>query len=220
MPNRRTAILILATALTLLGAALAHWSYLRLAQAELVAHDFLARNGRRTETNPKLIFLAIDNASISIDAKSDLESLFHIKDEASPEARALKMMSQSWPWPRSIYGLILDRLTAAGAKAVAFDLTFPTPSADDDDFRAALERHAGRVVIGSNFIDTASEEKGSFDVSLTRPSSTLIPLTGNPDPRVGFVNFWPDFDGIVRNAQFRTNLAEILGGAPDPGEPV
>ena len=89
MPNRRTAILILATALTLLGAALAHWSYLRLAQAELVAHDFLARNGRRTETNPKLIFLAIDNASISIDAKSDLEnSAYSLRNEDKMAAMA------------------------------------------------------------------------------------------------------------------------------------
>ena len=219
MLNRRTAILLLATALTLIGVALSHWSYLRLANAELVAHDFLARSGRRTAPNPKLIFLAIDNAAISMDAKSDLESLFGIKDDSSPEARALKMMSRSWPWPRSIYGLILDRLTAAGAKVVAFDLTFPTPSTSDDDFRAALERHAGHVVIGSNFIDTASTEKGSFDVSLTRPTPTLIPFAGSPDPRVGFVNFWPDFDGVVRSAQFHTNLADILGGAPDPSEP-
>ena len=60
-------------------------------------------------------------------------------------------MSQHWPWPRSVYALILDRLIGAGAKAVVFDLNFPTPSDDDEPFRAALERYADRVVIGSNF---------------------------------------------------------------------
>ena len=218
MLRRHTATLLLATAITAIGVALSFWSFPALVDAELRARDILTRNGRRTEANPKLIFLAIDNASISIDAQSDLKGLFHVEDESSPEGRALKMMSKPWPWPRSIYALILDRLVGAGAKVVAFDLTFPKPSEHDEDFRAALERHAGHVVIGSNFINSAYEGKDAFDVSLTRPTSSLIPQTGAPDSRVGFVNFWPDLDWIVRSAQFRTNLTEVTGGIADPGE--
>lgn len=220
MLNRRTAILLLATAITVIGVALSLCSFAPLVDAELSARDFLIRNGRRVEANPKLIFLAIDNASIGIEAQSDLKSMFGIQDEGSPEARALKMMSEGWPWKRSIYGLVLDRLVGAGAKVVAFDLTFPTPSKHDEDenFRAALNRHAEHVIIGSNFIDSARPDHSGFDVSLTSPAESLIPQTAMPDPRVGFVNFWPDFDGTVRNAQFRTSLPEILGGIPAPGE--
>ena len=218
MFTRRTAILVLASAITLIVAALSHWQYLPLAHAELGARDFLARHGRRTEANPKLIFLAIDNASINLDAENDLRDLFQVGDDASPEGRALKLMSQSWPWPRSVYGLILDRLIGAGAKVVAFDLTFPTPSEHDAEFRAALERHAGNVLIGSNFIDAATADHAAMNVSLTRPTPALIPPTAASDPRVGFVNFWPDFDGVVRSAQFRTSLSQIIGGSPDPSE--
>ena len=218
MLRRHTATLLLATAITAIGVALSLWSFPALVDAELGARDFLTRNGRRTESNPKLIFLAIDNASISIDAQSDLKGLFGVADESSPEGQALKMMSRPWPWPRSIYGLILDRLVGAGAKVVAFDLTFPKPSEQDEDFRTALERHAGHVVVGSNFINSAYREKDAYDVSLTQPTPSLIPRAATPDSRVGFVNFWPDHDLIVRSAQFRTNLTEVLGGIAPPGE--
>ena len=218
MLRRHTATLLLATAITAIGVILSLWSCPLLVDAELRARDFLTRNGRFATANPKLIFLAIDNASISIDAQSDLKGLFGVQDESSAEGRALAMMSRPWPWPRSIYGLILDRLIGAGAKVVAFDLTFPKPSEHDADFRAALERHASHVVIGSNFINSAYREKDASDVSLTRPTSTLIPQSGPADPRVGFVNFWPDHDWIVRSAQFRTNLSEVLGGTADPSE--
>ena len=218
MLRRHTATLLLAMVITAIGMALSLCSSPIIVDAELGARDFLTRHGRRTEANPKLVFLAIDNASISIDAQSDLKELFGVEDESSPEGRALKMMSRPWPWPRSIYGLILDRLVGAGAKVVAFDLTFPKPSEQDEDFRTALDRHAGHVVVGSNFINSAYREKDAYDVSLTQPTPSLIPRTGTPDPRIGFVNFWPDHDLIVRSAQFRTNLTEVLGGISPPGE--
>ncbi len=220
MLSRRTAILMLASAITVIGVALSLCAFSPLVDAELRARDFLVRNGRLIGANPKLIFLAIDNASIGIEAQSDLKSLFGIRNETSPEGRALKMMSGGWPWKRGIHGLILDRLVGAGAKVVAFDLTFPTPSdpAEDLDFRKALERHAGHVVIGSNFIDSVSAGKSGFDVSLTPPTPGLIPQTDKPDQRVGFVNFWPDSDEVVRSAQFRTTHSEILGVTPYTGE--
>ncbi|MCE9611969.1 MAG: CHASE2 domain-containing protein [Chthoniobacter sp.] len=220
MLRRQSASLFFATAvLTAASAALCHWPSSPLAAGERAAQDFLMKNGRRTPPNPKLFFLAIDNASIALDATSDLKGLFGIEDETGVEARGLKMMSQSWPWSRGVYGLILDRLIGAGAKAVAFDLTFPTAGEQDDDFRAALERHADHVVIGSNFIDSARPNGAGFDVSLTPPTPALIPPRAAPDPRVGFVNFWPDRDGVVRQAQFRTNLADILGTAAIQGDP-
>ncbi len=46
-----------------------------------------------------------------------------------------------WPFPRSIYGRLLDRLKAAGAKTVAFDIVFLDPSIDpaqDAAFAAAM----------------------------------------------------------------------------------
>ncbi len=51
--------------------------------------------------------------------------------------------SMGFPLPRSVYGTLLDRLRAAGAKAVAFDIQFLEPSGDppqDAAFAAALRQ--------------------------------------------------------------------------------
>ena len=127
-------------------------------------------------------------------------------------------MSQQWPWPRSVYALVLDRLFDAGAKAVVFDLHFPTPSDDDTLFRQALDRYADRVVIGSNFTTSLRDDRGVLDASLALPTKELIPQNGEPDDRVGYVNFWPDEDGAIRQARFQTNFAQFLGAAGDFGE--
>ncbi len=51
--------------------------------------------------------------------------------------------SMGFPLPRSVYGTLLERLRAAGAKAVAFDIQFLEPSSDprqDAAFAAALRQ--------------------------------------------------------------------------------
>ncbi len=189
-----------------------------LTMAELAARDYLVKHGRKTTPNPALHFLAIDNDSISIDAQADLKALFGIQDDKTLEGRALGLMSAHWPWARSVYALILDRLIEAGASVVVFDLNFPTPSADDEVFRAALERYRDRVVIGSNFVSSGGQGRKSIDATLTLPTTELIPQTQGRDSRVGFVNFWPDVDGVVREARFRVNFAQFLGTRAIPGE--
>lgn len=219
MLNRRAILIFLTAALaTLLGLVFSRSPDSALARAELSARDLIARHGRCTPADPKLIFLAIDSDSISLDAKSDLQALFGIEDATTPEARALTLMSEHWPWPRSVYALLLDRLMAAGARAVVFDLNFPTSSDDDALFRAALDRYADRVVIGSNFTSSLSNAGGRIDASLTLPTQDLIPQTNAPDSRVGYVNFWPDADGVIRNTRLQTNFAQFLGAAGSLGE--
>jgi EAL domain-containing protein (putative c-di-GMP-specific phosphodiesterase class I)/CHASE2 domain-containing sensor protein len=53
-----------------------------------------------------------------------------------------------WPWPRRYHAQIIDRLTAAGAKRIFFDITFETRSnpADDKLLADAIER-SGRVTL-------------------------------------------------------------------------
>ena len=50
-----------------------------------------------------------------------------------------------WPWPRTLYASLLDRLMDAGADEVAFDIDFSSASSAFDDaiFAAALERAGG-----------------------------------------------------------------------------
>ncbi|MDO6387203.1 CHASE2 domain-containing protein [Uliginosibacterium sp. 31-12] len=51
-----------------------------------------------------------------------------------------------WPWPRSLHATLVDRLSAAGATAVALDIIFSEAAAEDVQLAAALRRHA-RVVL-------------------------------------------------------------------------
>jgi len=55
-----------------------------------------------------------------------------------------------WPWPRSYHAQLTDRLSAAGAKRIFFDISFfgATNAADDNAFAAALKR-SGRAILAT-----------------------------------------------------------------------
>lgn len=177
--------------------------YLRLCN---LYRDGLSRGGRTTSANPELVFLAIDAASVNLD-ESDIEDLFNLGSDDSKASRALHLMSRRFPWSREVYALVLERLIGAGAKVVAFDLTFPGPSDADSEFRAALNRYANHVVIGSNFVDG----------TLTRPTDSLIEQTSPIDSRIGFTNFWADDDDVIRRARFHVTFEQVRGTAMRPG---
>jgi EAL domain-containing protein (putative c-di-GMP-specific phosphodiesterase class I)/CHASE2 domain-containing sensor protein len=53
-----------------------------------------------------------------------------------------------WPWPRRYHAQLVDRLTAAGAKRILFDVTFETRSDPvDDQLLAAAIQRSGRVTL-------------------------------------------------------------------------
>jgi len=197
--------------------ALEHYRPFAYVHIRNLYRDALSRVGRKTPANPKLVFLAVDSASVGLDEKADIDEFYGLKFADSEEARALKLMSRQWPWPREVYGLVLDRLMLAGAKVVIFDLTFPTGTEDDTPFRLVLDRNKDHVVIGSNFVPGGTN--GSYTTH-TRPPDSLVPRTAPMDDRVGFTNFWPDEDDVVRNVQFRATLEQVQGHSALPDEEV
>jgi adenylate cyclase len=64
------------------------------------------------------------------------------------DQRSLELMAKQeglfWPWPRALYGDLVDLLTQAGAKGIAFDIVFFEPSQfsgeDDQQFAASIRR--------------------------------------------------------------------------------
>ena len=179
--------------------------------------DALARIGRKTPPNPDLVFLAIDSNSVGLEENADLEDLYGFKSTDADQVAALKLMSKGWPWSREVYGLVLERLISAGATLVIFDLTFPTATDEDAPFRVALDRYKDHVVIGSNFVSATSH---GFSTLHTSPPEALVPQTVPMDDRVGFVNFWPDADDVVRSAQFRVTSEVVQGSAPVQGSEI
>lgn len=67
-------------------------------------------------------------------------------DEASFSELGLQ-----WPWPRRLHAELVDRLAAAGATIIVFDILFAEPSNKEDDKRFADSiRRAGNVVLAAD----------------------------------------------------------------------
>lgn len=182
--------------------------FVTLQRFEYQWQDWMAQFGRRAPTDPRLVFLAIDAASQSLDT---------VEPEELAESPALQRMKEEFPWKRDVYAHIINRLVDAGAAAVILDMRFPTPREGDEEFAAALQRHRGRVVIGSNFPETARHAQ---TMGVEFPSDSLLPGAGPEDDRVGFVTVWPDPDDVLRRAHYRRKLMEVMGLPPLPDEPV
>lgn len=126
-----------------------------------------------------------------------------------------------WPWPREIYGAILDYCRRAGARVVAMDLLFTEPSAmgvyDDAAFAAALAA-CGKTV---GAVSLANEHRSTtaWPTGVTEPGRAIDNASG-ADPLRSFayatfsipeiarrftlsgnVTFSADADGIYRRIE-------------------
>lgn len=124
--------------------------------------DLMQREGRKTATRPDFAFIGIDQNSLQF-APFDAAQI--------GGNRALQLMTERpFPWSREVWALLLDRLFAAGARVVMFDLVFGPPNDGDEIFRPALDRYRDKVVLGANF-DMANGAQAVL------PNEQLIPPT-------------------------------------------
>lgn len=69
---------------------------------------------------------------------------------------------QNKPWDRALYAAMIDRLTAAGARAIVTDVVFsdanPEAAASDQKLADAMKR-SGRVIIGIEHVPISTQEK-------------------------------------------------------------
>ncbi len=170
--------------------------------------DLLRREGRKTAVPRDFVFLGIDQSTLQLPP---------LAPEEIANNHAFQLMTERpFPWSREVYALLLDRLFAAGARLVVFDLLFSPPNDGDPGFHAALDRYRNKVVLGANF-DMGNPDKRQ-DVT---PNDTLIPPPQLLDDRVGFVNFWPDpIDEKVRAVAYRVTDRQLAGLPPHPSEEI
>jgi adenylate cyclase len=168
--------------------------------------DLLRREGRKTTPPGDFVFLGIDQSTLQLP---------QLTPEELAESRGLQLLSERpYPWSREVWALLLDRLFAAGARLVMFDLLFNPPNDGDQAFHAALDRYRDKVVVSANF----DFQNG---VQAITPNETLIPPPQLQDNRVGFVNFWPDaIDGKTRAATYRVTNRQLAGLPPEPGDQI
>jgi adenylate cyclase len=168
--------------------------------------DLLRREGRKTAPPRDFVFLGIDQSTLQLPP---------LTPEELASSRGLQLLNERpWPWSRELWVLLLDRLFAAGARLVMFDLVFNNPNDGDLAFHAVLDRYRNKVVVSSNF----DFQNG---VQAITPNDTLIPPPQLQDNRVGFVNFWPDaIDGKTRAATYRVTNRQLAGLPPEPGDEI
>ncbi|MEJ0087522.1 MAG: CHASE2 domain-containing protein [Pseudomonadota bacterium] len=109
-----------------------------------------------------------------------------------------------WPWPREWHAQLLDRLRAAGARAVAFDVVFTEPDTQSPQGDAALAESMRR----------GPPTVLPLLVEMPRPASPLrellpIPILADAAAAVGHAHLELDRDGVGRSVFLREGL-----GAP------
>ena len=170
--------------------------------------DLVRREGRKTAAPKDFVFLGIDQSTLQLPLLTP--------DEIANNRAFQLMTERPFPWSREVWALLLDRLFAAGARLVIFDLMFNPPNDGDPAFHAALDRYRDKVVLGANF-----DMQNADQPQEVTPNNTLIPPPQLLDDRVGFVNFWGDpIDGKVRAAIYRVTDRQLAGLPPHPSEEI
>src|SRR5215831_15392960 len=168
--------------------------------------DLLRREGRKAAPPRDFVFLGIDQSTLQLPP---------FTAEELQGNRALQLLSERpFPWSREVWALLLDKLFAAGARIVMFDLLFNPPNDGDAAFHAALDSYRDKVLVSANF----DFENGAQAVT---PNDRLIPPPQLQDDRVGYVNFWPDaIDGKTRAVTYTVTNRQLAGLPPVQGEEI
>lgn len=153
-----------------------------------------------SESDPKLLFLGIDEKSLSLSA---------LGPEEIAEDPHLLLMQGRFPWDRRVYAGAVTRLLEAGAEAVIIDLFFTEPSDDpaaDSAFAAVCAEHRDEIILAAAFSELSANE-----MVYVEPLPEFTGPVGS-GARIGFVNFWPHpQDGVVRGGRYQATLRELYG---------
>jgi adenylate cyclase len=111
---------------------------------------------------------------------------------------SLAAMGRPWPWPRSLHARLLDQIAKDNPLAIGveFPLTEKTQDGEDRLLGAAIAR-ASRVVLRETLRSVVS--RAGVDPAQRRESvESPIPAVRAGAAGVGFVEWTPDADGVVR----------------------
>ena len=125
-----------------------------------------------------------------------------------------------WPWPRTLHAALIEKLQAAGAQDIAFDIDFSSTSnpAADQAFASALHNAGGSVILPA-FAQPSESGAGKDTIHINRPLSKF-----EANAWLGVVNVKVERDGLVRkyifgdliDGAFSPSMAALLAGAYKP----
>lgn len=127
----------------------------------------------------KIVIIGLDNASLEKFGRSPLE------------------------WPRTLYAELIQKLSGAQARVVAFDILFAQPAQGDEAFAKAISEARlsdSRIrtvmpLVGGQAITT--NEVQTQSVYFQDVLSPVSEVASQSD-YLGYVNTFPDVDGVIR----------------------
>jgi CHASE2 domain-containing sensor protein/tRNA A-37 threonylcarbamoyl transferase component Bud32 len=189
------------------GAALmtaSGWDWMQLMEAQVFSAFFQLRGPVLTPPEG-IVILAIDDESLS------LPKQYY---QAEPRKYAFFEPIQALPYRRAVYGQLIDKLIKSGARSVALDIMFDTPSsngaADDRQLEEALQRHGDKVTLAALYQQFETDQ--GVTNQLAQPQEIF--RTGRV--AIGSVNFPLEVDGKVHRlaSEYPKLLAENEGFVP------
>ena len=100
----------------------------------------------------------------------------------------------TWPWPRSLHATALEKVLAAGASRIAFDVDFSSRSRPREDriLRDALAASGGKVALPA-FKQISEDKNGRAHLTFAAPIPEF-----REHVRLVSINVRPEADGLVR----------------------
>jgi CHASE2 domain-containing sensor protein/tRNA A-37 threonylcarbamoyl transferase component Bud32 len=172
------------------------WDLVQLLENQTLSQFFQLRGAIAPPAD--IVILAIDDQSISVP-----EQYY----KTDPKQYAYLETLKSFPYKRAAYAQVIKKLVKAGARAVAIDIVFDTPSSygatDDRQLQAALEKYGRKVTLAALY-ESFETHQGAF-MQLTEPQQIFH--TGSVS--IGSVNFPVEVDGKVH--RLASEFPKLLG---------
>lgn len=133
---------------------------------------------------------------------------------------AQKNMGWAWPWPREVYGALLDYLKRNGAKTAVFDVLYTEPSASGVPDDEALGAAAGRFgnFVGAVFLGKTTQQATSWPAGV-KPNPIRLDglaawLEAHPDAAREIVSAAAAFPvpELATQAAWLANVREVPDG--------
>src|SRR5574341_2198015 len=120
-----------------------------------------------------------------------------------------------WPFPRSMHGDLVDRLSAGRPLAIGIDVILETPSRrEEDEALGAAVARAGNVVLGAARVEDVQPIPGlPGAVQVRELFNWPLPEIREGAAAVGPVNLFDDADGALRRAPTSVRVGEAAAGA-------
>jgi len=130
-----------------------------------------------------------DIVILEIDQNSLAQGEFYQADPDNyPELESI----QAWPWQRTAYAQVIQKLLDAGAKSVSVDVLFDLPSSygatDDQELQQVLQKYQEQIILATSFESFGAEEVQQAQLISPNPIFQA-------DKTLGLVNFPIDLDG-------------------------